>query len=67
MRIRPSRSARAAFTLIELLAVLLIIAILVGVLLANLRDSERAVRMQNTAPGGCCTSRVVRWSKSFIR
>jgi prepilin-type N-terminal cleavage/methylation domain-containing protein len=40
-----NRSARAGFTLIELLTVILILAILVGVLVYNLRDAEGAARL----------------------
>ena len=37
---------RAGFTLIEVLAVLLILSILVAVLVVNLRDSEGAAKIQ---------------------
>lgn len=40
-------SQRAGFTLVELLAVLLILAILVGVLVTQLRDSQSAIEVEN--------------------
>lgn len=40
------RSTRSGFTLIEVLAVLLILSILVAVLVTNLRDAEGAAKME---------------------
>jgi prepilin-type N-terminal cleavage/methylation domain-containing protein len=42
----PPRAGAAGFTLIEMLAVMLILAILVGVLVVQLRDTEGAARVQ---------------------
>lgn len=42
----PRPSSRSGFTLIEVLAVLLILSILVAVLVTNLRDAEGAAKME---------------------